>query len=468
MQLNKKATYPTDAITHEGGQASTINAEQQLRRSVLSCLLFENNAYEDGQQIADRIKKLVSVVDPLVVSKLAVEAREKMGLRHIPLLLLREMARLPNHKRYVARTLERIITRPDQMTDFLALYWSDNGDMTLIREHDGSTRFTTRRRTLSAKVKQGLARAFEKFDEYSLAKYNRLDKEVKLRDVLFLCHAKPRDEAQEALWKRLINNELVTPDTWEVRLSSGEDKKTVWLDLLANKKLGALAFIRNLRNMKEAGIAEETVNLYANTLKVDKIFPYQFIAASKEVPSSEPLLERLMLKTFNPNDRLIGKTILLVDNSGSMDTLLTSKSKMKYTDAACALAMIMRERFADVHVYSFANTLTEIPLRRGFALRDAIVNSPTGGTYLGGAIANVYAKHKDAERIIVITDEQSHDNINACPIPKKYLMNVANHKNGVGYGQWIHIDGFSSSLVNWLEQYEREQAKVRANDGRNL
>ena len=106
-------------------------------------------------------------------------------------------------------------------------------------------------------MKKGLAAAFPKFDEYALAKYDR-GGPVKLRDVLFLAHAKPRDEAQAEVWKRLIAGELTTPDTWEVALSSsGADKREAWERLLREQKLGALALLRNLRNMREAGVDED-------------------------------------------------------------------------------------------------------------------------------------------------------------------------------------------------------------------
>jgi len=51
-----------------------------------------------------------------------------------------------------------------------------------------------------------------RFSEYDLAKYNR-DSEITARDVLFLSHAKPKDAAQAALWKKLAANELATPYT---------------------------------------------------------------------------------------------------------------------------------------------------------------------------------------------------------------------------------------------------------------
>jgi hypothetical protein len=44
-------------------------------------------------------------------------------------------------------------------------------------------------------------------DEYQLAKYER-GGPIKLRDVLFLCLAKPRDQAQADVWKRLVSGNL--------------------------------------------------------------------------------------------------------------------------------------------------------------------------------------------------------------------------------------------------------------------
>src|SRR6202045_5398465 len=221
--------------THEGAPAVRVTPELALRRSVLACMLWENQFYEDGVAIAGRIRELVPKVAAEKVAALAVEAREKMKLRHAPLLLVREMARLATHRQLVAETLLRVIQRADELSEFVALYWSEG------------------KQPLSAQVKKGLAAAFTKFDEYALAKYDRASP-VKLRDVLFLSHAKPVDAAQAELWKRLIEGNLFTPDTWEVALSGGGDKRAHWERLLAERKLGALALLRNLRNMKDAGV----------------------------------------------------------------------------------------------------------------------------------------------------------------------------------------------------------------------
>ncbi len=107
--------------THEGAPARNISAEQQLRRSVLAYMLWETQFYEDGVAIAGRIRELVAKVPAEKVAALAVEAREKMKLRHAPLLLVREMARLKTHRHLVAETLARVVQRADELAEFVAI-----------------------------------------------------------------------------------------------------------------------------------------------------------------------------------------------------------------------------------------------------------------------------------------------------------------------------------------------------------
>ena len=57
--------------THEGAPAKNISAEQQLRRSVLACMLWEDQFYEDGVLISGRIRELVAKVAPEKVAELA-------------------------------------------------------------------------------------------------------------------------------------------------------------------------------------------------------------------------------------------------------------------------------------------------------------------------------------------------------------------------------------------------------------
>jgi hypothetical protein len=419
--------------THEGAPASRISNELALRRSVLACLLWESQFYEDGVEIAGRVRELVPRVEAAKVAALAVEAREAMKLRHAPLLLVREMARHASHRALVADTLARVIQRADELAEFVAIYWAEG------------------RAPLSGQVKKGLAAAFPKFDEYALAKYDRAGA-VRLRDVLFLCHAKPRDAEQAAVWKRLIDGTLATPDTWEVALSAGGDKRTSWERLLSERKLGALALLRNLRNMKDASVSDDLVIGALSVMKTDRVLPFRFLAAARYAPQWEEPLEQAMFRSVKGREKLAGRTVLLVDVSGSMVAPLSRRSEMMRTDAAYGLAVLLREIADEVSLYTFSDTLKRVPARRGFALRDALdLSQPHGGTNLGAALEKIDEKY---DRLIVITDEQSHDRV---PAPKGngYVVNVASSQNGVGYGPWTHIDGWSEAVVEYIRELER-------------
>lgn len=435
--------------THEGAPARNISPELQLRRSVLACMLWESQFYEDGVEIAGRIAELVPKVAAEKVAALAVEAREQMKLRHAPLLLVREMARHATHRRLVAETLERVIQRADELAEFVAIYWKDG------------------RVPLSAQVKKGLAAAFPKFDEYQLAKYDR-GGPIKLRDVLFLSHARPRDAAQAGVWKKLVWGRLATPDTWEVALSEsgkegGADKREAWERLLREQKLGALALLRNLRNLREAGVDESLVVAALAGMNTARVLPFRFLAAARYAPQWEEQLEQTMLKSVASQPKLPGRTIVLVDVSGSMTAPLSRRSEMQRTDAAYGLAVLVREIAENAAVHSFSDRVVEVPARRGFALRDAIDHSqPHNGTLLGNAVEWLN-KSERYDRLIVITDEQAHDSVpaptsktwsNGRPRPSGYVINVASYKNGVGYGKWTHIDGWSEAVIDYIRALE--------------
>jgi hypothetical protein len=175
MKINVKRAFSM-VWTHEGAPARTITDVQRLRRLVLPCLLWEDAFYVDGKTIAEQIRDGVAAVPADVAAAIAVEAREQFHLRHAPLWIVREMARRHAGSALVGDTLARVIARPDEIGEFVALYWKD------------------KREPLSAQAKKGLAKAFAKFDRYQLAKYAK-GGAVRLRDVMFLTHPKPAEDA---------------------------------------------------------------------------------------------------------------------------------------------------------------------------------------------------------------------------------------------------------------------------------
>lgn len=436
-------TKPTPVFTHEGAKASHIKPVDELRRTVLACLLWEDGFYESGEAIADRLKRLVPLCMPHDVAAIAIEARDKQRLRHAPLALVRELAR--DSKRcadgLVANTLCSVIQRADELAEFLAMYWADE-----------KAKDARARRPLAKQVKKGLACAFGKFNEYQLAKYNR-DSTVKLRDVLFMVHAKPKGEEQAALWKRLVDGKLAEPDTWEVALSGGTNKREAFERLLREGKLGYLALLRNLRNMQQAEVDSALVfAALAEGAAKSKALPFRYVAAARAVPMWEAQIDAAMQTAMNGLEKLPGHTCVLVDVSGSMSEKLSAKSELNRLDAAAALAVLVRGIAEEARVFKFNDAAKEVPARQGMALIDAIGRAG-GGTMVGAAVAQARAAWPQMDRLIVITDEQSADRVGA-PGCKGYMLNVATNKNGVGYGDWTHISGFSEAVVSYIAASE--------------
>lgn len=431
-----KVNTRNSIFTHEGAPATDITPYERLKRTVMACMLFEDNFYEDGMKAADRITQLCSECKCLDVLLLAFEAANKYHLRHIPLQMIVEALKLKDKSSHIAKMIYEIITRPDMMCDLLALYWKDG------------------KKPIPHQLKRGLARAFTKFDEYQLSKWNK-DNPIKLRDVLFMVHAKPLNQEQAILWTRLVNNELKTADTWETRLSAGEDKNESFKELLENHRMGKLAILRNLRNMANAGIEK---SLVASELmrNLKEMLPFQYLAAAKECPQWEDIIDPAMVVSCALKPKLKGQTIVLIDVSGSMDSAISSKSKMMRLDAACGMAILLRECIDEIAIFTFSQSLVMVPPRHGMALRDAIINSQAhGGTYLGNSIQVILNQKYPFDRIIVITDEQSYDAIPTMPKRKNYILNVAAYQNGIGNkNQWMTITGFSEASIDYIREIE--------------
>src|ERR1041384_5017128 len=422
MATINRSRVGTGPRTHEGGPAVTGNALAQLRRSVLSCLLWEDEFYEDGESIAARIEAAAEKVTLEELAALCVEARSQFNLRHVPLLLLRVLVRRGSGTPLVGRTITRTIQRADELAELLAIYWKG------------------KRCPLSAQLKAGLAGAFQKFDQYQLAKYDRANA-VRLRDVLFLSHAKPKDAEQAALWKLLAANELPTPDTWETELSAGKDKRATWERLLREDRLGYLALLRNLRNMVKVDVPTDLIEKAVLARKgAERVLPFRYVAAARAVPRLEPVLDQALVASLAGGMPLPGRTIVLVGGSGSMD-------------AAATLASVIP---GEVRVFTFSDRTVEVPPRKGMAGVAGIVGSqPHHGTRLGAAVE--YVSKLPMDRLIVITDEQAHDEVGTGPTGKfGYMLNVASYQNGVGFGKWVRINGFSEQVIRFITEFEVE------------
>lgn len=210
---------PEAILNHEGGLAFAMEAKTKLVTEVLASFV-EGKFYQNKTQVVRDLQETVRTVleiDPEFVLKLAVYARKVMYLRSVPLFLINEYANsgriLPNSRKYVSAC----IGRADEITELLALSLESREELP--------------GKKASQFILKGLGPAFNNFDEYQFAKYNR-EATVTLKDALFLCHPCAKSLAQQTLFDAIANDDLATPDTWEVEISGKGSTKETWEAML--------------------------------------------------------------------------------------------------------------------------------------------------------------------------------------------------------------------------------------------
>lgn len=466
-KTNRKAEEAV-IYTHGGGRAVPISPKQQLERSVMSCLLWEKEFYEDGTTIASRIQELVKQCSATEVADIAIRAKRDMRLRHVPLFLTRELMRTKEGRGQLEHVIPKVIVRVDDITELLAMYFADNKKGRAPAK-------------LPNQLKKHLGLVWSKFDEYQFGKYRGDGKAVRLKDALRLTHPTPENEKRSGVYKRILTDSLQTPDTWEVAISAAQGsaaKCAEWTRLIKAEKLGGLAVLRNIRNMTKDGVDAKLIWQAITNISAGRLLPINFIAAAKHNPQYEAAIEEKFLQCFIDKPKLKGKTIFVVDTSGSMKTSLSSKSELLRLEAAGGLAAIAREMCEQPIIYCTAgddgrrkHATMQIPARRGFALVDYIKGAEVcskigwGGIFIVQCLDHIKAEQKDADRIIVITDEQDCDTSGKSPEKAdtfgkyNYLINVASARNGIGYrNKWVHVDGWSDSVLDFLTSYENNNS----------
>ena len=437
-----------------GALAARESNEALLRRVVMANLLWEDIAYVDGKQASNEIQRLLPLVDADSVYRIALEARKDQKLRHTPLFIASEMCKHHPHSSLVGNLLPNIITRADMLTDFLAIYWGK------------------KKHPISAQAKKGLAEAFHNFNEYKFAKYDR-DSVIKLRDIMFLCHPHPRNDYETALFKKIANRELETPDTWEVALSTGADKKATWTRLIEEGKIGGLAMLRNINNMKKAEVDKKVIVKGLETLKSSMLLPLDFLKAARMNPEFEREIEDAMLASYANLPKLSGKTLFIVDVSGSMRCPMSSKSHFTRLDAAKAMAMLAASQCEDYslvctagsdYTRTCASELIKYP-KKGFGIFSQIEEC---ANKLGGG--GIFTRQclewcqtvvgEKVDRIIIFSDSQDCD-LPQRRVPKpfgthNYICDVSANSKGVNYrGCWdAEINGFSDHFLTFIASYE--------------
>ena len=490
MLFNFKAKAKNMTVNHEGAKAYTLTPEMELYTAVVTSTLSDK-FYENGGERVERIKALMTKCNPQFVANLAVYAREKMYLRSMPLILAVELAKINKGNDLVSRTVTRVIQRADELTETLAYY-------ELANQRVGQVKGLNK---LSKQVQLGVAEAFNKFDEYQLAKYNR-DGAIKLKDALFIVHPKAKDAAQQAIFNKIVKDELATPYTWETELSAlGQvkyandvEKATAftakWEALIDSRKLGYMALMRNLRNILEANVSPKHIEKVCATLAdaeqvaKSKQLPFRFLAAFRELkdiqsgytPSVLAALEDAVaasvvnLKGFGFDTAVT----IACDVSGSMQRTISPKSKVMNYDIGLMLGMMLQSKCKNAEAGMFGDKwkVINMPTRgilqnvQEFYRREGEVGYSTNGYLVINDLTN---RKKVMDKVMLFTDCQmwdssGHNNTiqkawldyrqKVAPDAQLYLFDLAGLGNtplDLSKGNGVHlIAGWSDKIFDVL------------------
>jgi hypothetical protein len=442
MKFNSSTQKKYKVTNYEGAPAYRLSPKWHLYSAVVTSSL-NDKFYETADDRLKTIRELIRENSPQFVARLAVYAREQMNLRSIPLVLAVELSKVHAGDSLVSRLTSRIIQRADEITELLSYYQLSN-------KRTGTKKLNR----LSKQIQHGLQNAFNKFDEYQFAKYNRTA-EVKLRDALFLVHPKAKDDNQQVLFNKIVEDKLEIPYTWETELSvlgqtkfASEQEKAEafrikWEELINSGKLGYMALLRNLRNIlsSEVSVKHVVCEMLSSENKVlkSKQLPFRFLAAYRELSKVDlngiTQIMNALEKAVTVSARNIAgfdestRVLVACDVSGSMQNPVSPKSAITNYDIGLMLGMLLKSRCANVVSGIFGDTwkIVDLPDKGilsnvdNFYTREGEVGYSTNG-YL--VILDLINRRQIMDKIMMFTDCQMWNsrisNISMQDIWKKY------------------------------------------------
>ncbi|WML32985.1 TROVE domain-containing protein [Clostridium sp. OS1-26] len=424
-KFNVKNNIKTTNISwHE---AYKMKDKDKLLSQVLTSMFNEDKYYGDNSQDIIETAKRVIEADPKFVANLCIYARKEMNLRSVSHALIGELARSNIGKNYVRKTINMSALRVDDMTEILAYYVNSYG------------------KPIPNSIKKGIADVILGFDEYQLAKYNRKN-EVKLKDIFCLTHPKAKTNEQNDMFKRLLEDKLQTPITWETQLSARGNKKEVWEELIENNKLGYMAMVRNLRNIIKSDVKNinKVYEFLSNEQKVlnNRQLPFRYYSAYKTLKSEGigtskvfDSLEMAIKHSTKNISKLSGKTLISADVSGSMNMPISRKSEMTCAEIAVLLMSIANYICEETITTTFDTSLymNSLSTQNRIIANANSIKVNGGGTDISLPLKYLLKKKIFVDRIIILSDNEINRGYRS--VCQTY---VEEYKRLVNPKVWVH------------------------------
>ena len=500
MEFNKPKQTVAEATrttNYEGGEAfEPADPRLALYKRTINQLL-EDSFYEtDDEQLAVVVRRFDAAADedPEFVLKLAAYARQELYLRDIPQVLLVLAANDERFKDDSPESLIRewapdIIQRMDETATSLAIHDQLFG---------GTASWPLRRGIEDALVSMA--------DTYTLGKYELSRREVTLHDVFNRVHPTPADTDQEMLFERFMRGDLddypdveplPSPNTWETVISERGNTRDAWETLIESEEysLPTFASIRNLRNMLEVGVDEDTIvdHLDLEAVRHAPLYPFRYYQAYTALQNADvqaPAVERWLEEAIDVAVETVpdglGDTFVAVDLSGSMDMALSRNSTLRLKEIGALFGAILAEQGAKVG--GFGDDFQTVPMHVDTPVlqrQDAVlaIDEEVGNSTNGWkAFEYLRDRGEPVERVVVFTDMQIWDNTPFTARDNQtvkavfdayrdevssdtalYLVDLASYGDLVtpeGYENVYNVSGWSENVLSFIEHAENPKQVI--------
>jgi TROVE domain len=491
-------------LTYEGGLADARGAESDLFLLAATNMVGEEAFYE---RAADRDARFVALVhkvtraNPAFIAGAHPEGGEVGLAQYLRQTMLMRSAAVVMAAEYVAAggaggrsVIARALQRADEPAKLVGYWMARHG------------------RRLPMPVKRGVADAVRRlYTERAALRYDGLSRQLRMADVIELVHPDPKDAAQSALFRYLLDRrhhddavagadlrvltaaaelDAVPVDerrsvlrvfgavalaragfSWE-RLSGwlpGGMDAEAWEAVIPS--MGVMALVRNLRNFDRAGISEAAIEaVIAKIVDQDEVamarlFPYQVWAAYKHAPSDNwkrALGRTLELTTANVPS--LDGTLVVIDTSGSMQGRVSGRSAMSRVEVAAVMAMATAKAARDVDVVTYGVDNARVRGLAGASLLGGVqkvvglIGSVGHATYGHTAIARHF-NPKRHRRVVLFTDDQQHDSghVRLDHVPLIYTFNLAGYAPSAlaaGEGGRYTLGGFTDATFTAMAVLE--------------
>lgn len=461
--LNKTARGSMLTVNHEGHVAYHMDDALKLLTMALTTMFGEPKFYGNNtDELIKLAEKLCSAGKGEFVAKLAVWARTKGNLRSVSHALVAVVAHCCKGEEYVRKAVEAVASqRGDDGTEILASYAALYG------------------KPFPNALRRGVRDALSGMSAFEIAKYQSNSREFKLRDTLRITHPVPRDQEAAEAMSACLSGTLPKPKGWETELSARGNNAQVWNELISERRLGYMALLRNLRNIIVAGAnVAPVLKVLSNPTAVHKSrqLPFRFYSAWRELDSAgmcstrvSRVLDDAMQASCDNVDRLPGRTAILIDTSGSMSATVSARSLVTCRDIAAVLGAIASHISDDAWVCKFDTDASPLSFTGSSILADVrAVPFAGGGTYMAKGFECLMESGFDADRIIVISDNEVNGGRSAWGGQMTTVQRELDlYRKKVGHDVWCHaidLQGYGTQqfmghqvnvIAGWSEQLLR-------------